>query len=87
MFYELMYFAKADSICAEDFNNEVHTDFINLSLVSSLTKPIKFNLPFSGGLVNEYSVLTMSNRDRYFISTHMYVKLSKVLIADDKNSI
>lgn len=80
MFYELEYFAKSDSICNSDFDNELRKDLINLSLVSSLSKPAEYRLPLSGSKTgNMYSVLTMANGDNYFISTGMCYKVAKEL--------
>jgi len=67
MFYSLSYFKKNENICPEDFNNRIKDDLININLISSIQEITELRKVFSGDLVGYYSVVTMSNKDCYYI--------------------
>ncbi len=76
----LEYFAKSDQgICSNDFKNKDQLVKINLNFVLSLSELEKFTLPLSGGYVDSYALLTMSNNDKYYIREKVFKKLGKAI--------
>lgn len=76
--YNLYYFKKSDSISANDLNLGSHEmDIINLNLISSISSIIDFNMPLSGNFVGKYAIVTMNNKDKYFIKPSAHEDLCK----------
>jgi hypothetical protein len=82
MFYKLHYFKKSHSICANDLQEKIKVDTINLSFVSSLSDLQKFITPFSNNFSGEYALLTMNNGDRYYIDKKSFEDISDNLQCD-----
>jgi len=79
MLYKLHYFNKSDGICANDFNNTIKFELINLSFILSISELLDFRTPLSGRFVDKYGVLTMSNNDKYFINEKSFTELNNAI--------
>ena len=78
--YRLKYFLKSDYICGSDFENEEKEGLINLEQVSSVSNIEKFYLPLSGSYKGEYAIVSMQNRDRYYINNISLEGITEALL-------
>lgn len=85
MFHKINYHTKGNGICGSDMNNN-YTDSINISLISSLSELEPFNLPFSNTHKGNYAVLTMNNKDKYYITENSFLEISEILTKTTQNA-
>ncbi len=57
--YKLKYFTTGNGMCANDLENQLQTENINLKQVSSFTDMINFMLPLSGTYKGNYAIVSM----------------------------
>jgi len=85
--YKLYYLCnKEGEICGSDLENENSEVYINLNLVSSITGLKTFKLPFSGTEVKKYSIISMSNKDKFYIDEKSYNDIFSKLVSPIKFS-
>jgi len=75
-------FISSHSLCADDFKNKPESVFLNLKYLVSISDLLKFYLPTSGGYVNQYSIVTMLNNSRYYITEEEYLRVYNSLILE-----
>ncbi len=66
MFIKVLYFEK-DRICGDSFKNKESYVTLNINLISSISEPVIFELPFSGNKVGNYFKITMSNGEIFYL--------------------
>lgn len=76
---EIKYFKKGDHVCGSDFELKDKSVKLNLDFILSLDELTMFILPFSGNKVDYFSMITMSNSDRYYIRKTQYEIINIIL--------
>lgn len=76
-FIRLKHFKSGPDLCGDDFENKESVININPQFLLSFTDLLRFTLPFSGKLVGKYSVIEMSNGDRYYLNEEQFNKFNK----------
>jgi hypothetical protein len=77
--YSLGYFASGHKgICQNDFTNSKVID-INLDFILSITRPELFTTPLTDKPIAYYSIVTMYNSDKYYITESEYERLIKYI--------
>lgn len=72
----IKYFKKSNNgICGSDFHNIQECVDINSNYILSISDLKEFSLPLSKEYVSKYSILIMSNNDKYFIKEESYNNL------------
>lgn len=71
----IKYFLKNDVMCGSDFDNAEYIDYINPKFIVSISQLIEFSLPFSLRSLGYYSVVSMSNGDKYYIKEESHINL------------
>lgn len=70
---KIEYFNKGESLCADDFHNELREVTINLDQLSSYEGLYEFILPLSGERLGiYYGVITMVNGDVFCLDSDRY---------------
>jgi hypothetical protein len=79
MMYNLQYFRKSQNgICAADFDNKRMHDLINPSFLLSLSGLQNFHT-ITGNFAGKFSIVTMSNDDKYYIDEISFNALQEYL--------
>lgn len=71
MFIKVLYFEK-DRICGDSFKNKEKYLITNVNLISTISEPVIFELPFSGNKVGNYFKITMSNGENFYLFEKRY---------------
>jgi len=73
--FEVIYMAKNEGLCANDFKREPKKETINLEYFASLSDLEMFRTPLTDKEVEKFAILTMSNGDQYYIGEFTYERL------------
>lgn len=80
MFYKLQFFKKSlkEDIFPGEDDSHTFIETINLTMILSLSSLRKLEA-YSGKTLFEYSVLTMSNNDKYYLNPKSFFDLTKAM--------